>query len=134
MTLIDFFIFFFIALLFASILSYGFKRSSGLGGFLGILILFFLIAWASRLWLTPAGPVFWGFGWFPVVFAVLIFLLLIAAASPEDKSAYHKPVTAGEQAESTKGLIGLAAGFSIFFWFLIFALIIAIIARLMNVD
>jgi hypothetical protein len=128
MPLLSFIILFFIALLFASLLSYGFKRSGFWGGFWGLLLILFLFAWAARLWIAPAGPVFFGFAWLPIAFVVFLFILLIAAATPEKKEAYRAPLTKGEDARTKEGLKGFAAAVSIFFWFLLITLIVAIIA------
>jgi hypothetical protein len=124
MDFISFAILIFIAGLFASVLYYVFRRASPWGGFWGLLLFLFLVAWAARLWVAPAGPVFWGFGWLPIAFVVLIFVLLIAAISP--KGSYRKPVTAEETVQTESGLKGVASVFSIFFWLTLVILLLAI--------
>jgi hypothetical protein len=125
MPLISFLLFFLIAIVFASILFYGLKQSAGWGGFWGLLFILFLVAWAARLWILPAGPVFWGFAWIPIGFVVFLFVLLIAAAPKKD--SHRTPPDDPEHDQTAKGLKGAAAIFSIFFWILVVALILAII-------
>lgn len=118
---------FFIALFIAGLFSYGFKRTGPWGGFWIFLLLLFLVAWAARLWVLPVGPVFWGFGWIATIFVVIIFALLVAAASgtanrPGEGMVVEK-ISAEGRTEETRP----ALGFGIFFWMLMLILVFAIL-------
>lgn len=131
MELLEFFIVFFIALAIASLFFYGLRSRGPWGAFWVFLLILFLSAWVGRLWLTPAGPVIWGFAWLPVIFFVLIIALAIAVASPREKDRVvdYEPETKTEIKESDRGV---AAVFGIFFWTLLIVLIVSIVAGLLR--
>lgn len=120
----------FIALIIGSAFFYGLRRRGPWGAFWVFLIILILAAWAGRLWLTPAGPLFWGYGWLPVIFWVFIIALLIAIASPseEERTVDYEPDT---RTEITEGDERTAAAFGLFFWLLLLILIVAIIVGLL---
>lgn len=130
MELLEFIIGFFIALFVAAILFYGFRRRGPWNAFWIFLLFLVLAAWAGRLWLTPAGPVFWGYGWLSVVFWVFIFGLLIALATPSDdreRTVDYEPDT---KTRVTSGATETNAAFGLLFWFLLILMIIAIVGGL----
>ncbi len=131
MGFVEIVIVFFIALAIASLFFYGFRSRGPWGAFWVFLLILFLSAWVGRLWLTPAGPVLWGFAWLPVMFFVLIIALAIAVASPreEDRTVDYEPETGTEIRESDRGV---AAVFGVFFWTLLIVLIVAVIAGLIR--
>lgn len=132
-----------IALVIGAIFYYGFGRRGPYGAFWAFLLILFLAGLAGRFWITPAGPVVWGFAWLPLIFWVFIIALLIGAATPTEdeevdpardqerivsrtdatRSARDRRI-AEDRAESA----GALAVFGIFFWILLLLLIIAIIA------
>lgn len=130
MEIVEFIIVMFIALLVASVFFYGFRSRGPWGAFWVFLLILFLAGWAGRLWITPAGPLFWGYGWFPVLVFVIIVALLVAGTSPsddkdtrlEDKELRESRI-AETQPEREAG-----AAFGIFFWLLLIFLFTAIVA------
>lgn len=133
MEVLEFIIGFFIALFVAGLLFYGFKRRGPWNAFWVFLLLLVLASWGGRLWLTPAGPEFWGYGWLSVFFWVFVFGLLIALADPSGDSERtgetidYEPDT---KTRITSGAAGSAAAFGLLFWFLLILMIIAIIGGL----
>lgn len=131
-----------IALVIGAIFYYGFGRRGPYGAFWVFLLILFLAGLAGRFWITPAGPVMWGFAWLPLIFWIFIIALLIGAATP---TTYERVDAARDQerivsetdanrsrrdrtvpdggAESA----GAAAAFGLFFWILLFLFLIAII-------
>ena len=79
------------------------------------------------IWLTPIGPPLWEAYWLPFLIVGLIFALVLAAAAqpPPRRSTVELVEPAVEEAE--KRAVYWTVG--IFFWFLIVALIIAIVWR-----
>lgn len=118
---VEFIIVLFIALLIASIFSYGFQNRGPWGAFWVFVLILFFAAWVGRLWITPAGPVIWGFAWLPVVFFVFIVALLIAAASPTEE-------VSESQVEATEAEREAGAALGAFFWILLIFLLLAILA------
>lgn len=126
MEIAEFIILILIAVVIGSIFYYGFKRG-GPWNLLWVFLILFLVAWAGRLWIAPAGPVYWGYAWLPVIFWVLLIALLIAAASPEEdhRTAQRNPEDREEVAET-----GGKTAFGTFFWLLFLALITIILVGL----
>lgn len=128
MELLEFIIGFLIALFVGAILFYGFKRRGPWNAFWVFLLILVLASWAGRLWLTPAGPVFWGYGWLSVVFWVFVFGLLIALAGPSSDSERTVDYEPDTKTRITSGAAGTAAAFGLLFWFLLLLMVVAIIA------
>ncbi|MFW6275129.1 MAG: hypothetical protein ACOC2M_00685 [bacterium] len=61
---------------------YALKLTGPWGTFWSFLVIVTLAGLAADVWLTPAGPVAWGKAWIPTLFVMLIFALLLAAATP----------------------------------------------------
>ncbi len=120
-----------IALFIGGIFFYGLKRRGPWGAFWVFLLVLFLASWAGRLWIAPAGPVFWGFGWLSVIFWVFIIALIIGLATPpeRDRIVDYEPDTKTEITESDRGT---AVVFGFFFWILMLVFIIAIIGGLLR--
>ena len=92
------------------------------------LFLFFVIllaVWAGGIWLTPMGPIFYGAYWVPFIFFGIFMLLLLIAAAPGPR----RPRTPAEAAEQEQVAAASATAFGVFFWMLLIALLIAIVAR-----
>jgi hypothetical protein len=77
------------------------------------LVLFFVILFlagvATQYWITPFGPVYWGVSWFPLIFIILVFSILLSAQPLHRRS--------GEDTETS--------AISIFIWLLVVLLLIA---------
>lgn len=134
-----------IALVIGAIFYYGFGKRGPYGAFWIFLLILFLAGLAGRYWITPAGPVIWGFAWLPLIFWIFIIGLLLAAATPVKNERVdaardqERIISSGDvdrvdreriTAEDRRGSAGVAAAFGIFFWLLLLLLIIAIIAGL----
>ena len=130
MELLEFIIGFLIALIIAAVLFYGFRQRGPWNAFWIFLLFLVLASWAGRLWLTPAGPVLWGFGWLSVVFWVFVFGLLIALATPQkknDRTVDYEPDT---KTRITSGANKTTAVFGLLFWLLLLLMLIAIVGGL----
>lgn len=147
MELLEILIILIIALLIGSVFYYGFGRRGPYGAFWIFLLILFMAGLAGRYWITPAGPVMWGYAWFPLLFWIFLVAILIAAASPAEDD---RDTTAREQdrvisrtdadanrteaeqtiAEERLAASGTAAALGIFFWLILILLLIAIIAGL----
>lgn len=93
------------------------------------LLFFFLIvwmgAWALGAWVTPFGPLFWGVPVLTFFFIALLFALVLAAAVPAGPRRPYPaagPPRVDEEASA-------ALGFGVFFWVLLLALLVALVAR-----
>lgn len=128
MGIIEFIVVLFIALLIASVFFYGFRSRGPWGAFWVFLLILFLTGWVGRLWLTPAGPLFFGYAWLPVLVFVLIVALLIAVATPEEKNRNSK--IRRTRADTTPSEHDAGPAFGIFFWILLLFLFTAIVAGL----
>lgn len=134
MEILEFIIGFFIALFVAALLFYGFRQRGPWNAFWVFLLFLVLAAWVGRLWLTPVGPEFWGYGWLSVVFWVFMFGLLIALATPSDTTTERPERTEDYEPDTRRrtspGAAGAAAAFGLLFWFLLLLMLIAIIGGL----
>jgi len=85
------------------------------------MLVLILVGLAAEAWITPIGPEFYGFTWIPTLFVILIFAILIAAASPPRREVKADEVDKTDMDES---IIALSA----FFWIFIIFLLIAVLA------
>lgn len=129
MEIVEFIVVLFMALIVASIFFYGFRSRGPWSAFWVFLLILFLAGWAGRLWVTPAGPAIWGFGWLPVLMFVFIVALLIAAASPREDTTTSDEIRRS-RTRATRPDTEAGAAFGIFFWVLLIVLIAAIVAGL----
>lgn len=128
MGIVEFIIVLMIALFVAAVFFYGFRSRGPWGVFWVLLLILFLAGWAGRLWITPAEPLSWGFGWIPVIFFVLIIALLIAAANPTERDRRRsQKLEAESQSQPTDPEREAGAAFGIFFWFLLILFFTAIV-------
>ncbi len=130
MTLISIILSVFFALLFSAILVYGFRRRTA-GPFDGMLFLFliiFMFTWGLGSWMTPIGPVYGGVAWLSYLVISIIVMLLIGAMLPPARR--HQRRRAAEDG-STK-VVGIT--FGVFFWFMLIALFVIAILRVMNPE
>lgn len=82
-----------------------------------ILLIIFLAAWSSQLWITPFGPVLLGIAWVPLFVVSLFFAFLIFAIIP--------PISA-PTTDASKGEEGAAITLGLFFWIMLILLITSI--------
>lgn len=89
--------------------------------FLGLIFLIlFLSILAGYFWIIPFGPFFWGIAWMPLFFVGIIsaFFLMIPSQRSRKKIG---DIRVNDYTSSE-------AAISIFFWFLLLALLIAVLA------
>ena len=114
---------FFMALLFTLIFTLVFKRPGPWSAWWAFFLVIFLAAWAGGLWITPAGPVFVGIYWLPIILVAFIFAILLAAVNtPQSRQPKVATISQVEQQETTAEKI-----FDVFFWVLLVVLTITII-------
>lgn len=133
----------FVTLIIGAVFYYGFGRRGPWGAFWVFLLILFLAGLAGRYWVTPAGPVFWGYAWFPLIFWIFMIALLIGISTPVQEERIDTPKdqeriisrSDGNRAAADRSTRpgraeapGAAEAFGIFFWFILLMLIIAIIA------
>lgn len=128
-----FFAEFIVALLIALLLSLalglglGWERPgarAGIGSVIFLFVILFLITWAIGTWARPLGPAIWGVYWLPFLIGGVLIALLLAAVVPPGK-----PRTRREAIEKAEMQTGAEAVLGAFFWVLIVAVAIAVIAR-----
>ncbi len=112
------------AILIGTIFYYVFKTSGPWGTLWSFLLILILAGIAASGWLEPTGPVYRDVSWVPVLFVVLIFALILAAATP----VYESPeVTMTEEVPeappTSQDRAAVALG--VFFWILLVALFVA---------
>jgi hypothetical protein len=104
---------------------YVFKVSGPWGSLWTFLLILILVGLAAELWIPPMGPVFYDFAWIPTLFVIILFALILAAASPSARRDIDVTSSAETDTESNMAeTAGVALG--IFFWFLLLFLFIAI--------
>jgi hypothetical protein len=104
------------ALIFTMVFAIGFRRSGPWSSVLAFFMVIFLAAWAGGLWISPAGPVFLGIYWLPVVLVAFLVGLLLAAVSPRRPRHVKTISEAREEAEERRAV---ERAFNSFFWVLL---------------
>jgi hypothetical protein len=102
-----------------------------------LFLVLFLAMWATGLYVSPVGPVYWGIAWVPIIFAGILFSVFLIAVMPDAgrikrRSRNSKVETANKDAnltnlDSTEITSATIGGF---FWILIILFTIAIIIGL----
>ena len=113
-----------VGVLLTAIILLSLRRQRTWNEFLVFFLVIFLAAWAGGLWVIPVGPSAWGVYWVPILFAGLMFALLLAATAPPSKPRYLP-----EQVEQAREEKEIEQEIGWLFWVLIAALIATIIAR-----
>jgi hypothetical protein len=107
---------------------YVFKSTGPWGNFWIFLLILVLAGLAAGLWITPVGPVIWGVAWVPTIMAIIIFALLLGAASPSrDKQNIISDESAEPSPRDRK-----AATIGALFWILLIFMLGVIIWRFMG--
>jgi hypothetical protein len=115
------------ALLFTFIFAAGFRRKGPWASMVLVFIIIFLATWAGGVWLHPVGVPLWGVHWMAFLFVGLVITLVLAAAVPSarEESTVELVDVREEKAERKAALGALG----VFFWVLVIALVVAIVAR-----
>ena len=116
-----------LGLLFASLLTYVFKRK-GPGPANGILFTFFIIflfTWVIGLYLEPFGPVNWGVSWVGYLVTAFLIMLLLGAILPPIRPRERAVLESQAMEQPTPAEVTI----SIFFWILIVGLLVLAFVR-----
>lgn len=111
------------ALLFTAVFALGFRRRGPWSSVLTFFLIVFLAAWAGSLWLSPAGPVFLGIYWLPIIMAALFFALLLSAMAPP-RPPTQKVETISQVKEEERAIRRV---YDAFFWTLLVGFVAIII-------
>ncbi len=110
------------ALVFTSIFALGFRRTGPWSSVLIFFLVIFLASWAGGLWISPAGPVFLGIYWVPIVLVAFLFALLLAAAVPPRKPPHVETISEVKAEEAAT-----QRAYDVFFWTLLVGFAVVII-------
>lgn len=111
------------ALLFTLIFALVLKRPGPWSTWWAFFLVIFLAAWAGGLWITPAGPVFVGIYWLPIILVAFIFAVLLAAITPP-RSRQPKVETISQVQKEESAT---EKEFDVFFWVLLVVLAVVIL-------
>ncbi|MFO7978558.1 MAG: hypothetical protein R6U64_07845 [Bacteroidales bacterium] len=113
------------AFVIGSLFYYLLRLSGPWGSFWSFILILILAGLAAAAWISPVGPVYYDIAWFPVLFTILLFAILMAAATPSRRERSRTTATQ-RSVEDTEGGLAFVA-LSAFFWiFLLFLLIAAV--------
>lgn len=104
------------ALVFTLVFAVGLRRTGPWSNVLAFFAVVFLAAWAGGLWISPAGPVFMGIYWLPIVLIPFLVGLLLAAVPPQPPRHVETISEAEEQAQQHRAAVRV---FDAFFWMLL---------------
>lgn len=114
------------AVLIGILFYYVFKVSGPWGSLWTFLLVLILAGLAAEAWITPIGPLFYDVAWIPTLFVIILFALILAAASPTSRRDIDFDTTAttgrGPGDPDTPAVVALG----VFFWFLLLLLFIAV--------
>jgi len=113
------------ALLIGVLFYYVFKTTGPWGSLWTFLLILVIAGLASAAWIEPVGPVVYDVAWVPVLFVILLFALLLAAATPlYPERTERAEIEAGAEPPERENA---AVALGMFFWiFILFFLGIAI--------
>lgn len=112
-----------IALLITFVFAVAFKSKGPWGSVWAFFLIIFLAVWAASIWVSPAGPLLFGYSLIPIGIVGVIFALIIASAAPPDSRESIRYKKDGPDLPG-KSFI---SGFSIYFWLVLLILSIIII-------
>ncbi len=115
------------ALVIGLIFAYAFNVRGPWGSFWSFLLVLILAAFIAELWIPPIGPVYGGFGWLTTLFFVLLFALLLAAATPSRTTRSRADVETRQRVEEETEREAPAAALTIFFWIMLVLFFVAIL-------
>jgi hypothetical protein len=104
------------ALIFTMIFAVGLRRTGPWSSVAVFFLVIFLAAWAGGLWISPAGPVFLGIYWLPILL-VAFFIALLLAAGPPRRPPHVKTISEAEEEAQERRAV--ARAFDAFFWVLL---------------
>jgi len=110
------------AMLFTLIFAIGLRRTGPWSNVWVFFLIVFLAAWAGELWISPAGPVFIGIAWLPILFLSFLLAVLLASFTPP-----QRPEPKVETISEVKGKEAAVRIFDAFFWTLLIGLVVIIV-------
>ncbi|MFW5820119.1 MAG: hypothetical protein ACOCWA_02425 [Bacteroidota bacterium] len=114
-----------LAAVFIGILFYYIFKTTGPWGSIWTFILILILAGlAAEAWVEPFGPVYYDVAWIPTLFVILLFALLLAAATPTRGRYVETRTTPPEAEPETRDTAGIVLG--VFFWILMLFLVVAV--------
>ncbi len=115
------------AVVVGAIFYYALKATGPWGSFWTFFLILILVGLAAEAWITPIGPVYGGVAWASTLFVIILFALLLAAASPPryNRTADIRETTATEPV--TREEEKTAAALGVFFWIFFLFLVVAVI-------
>lgn len=126
MMFIDFLYAVFFALLLSAVFFWVFGWRRRWVDFGLFFVLLFLATWAGGIWLRPFGGMLYGRNWLPFFTVAVIIALLLAAVSIPERSTTTVELRQSRRKERARQTA--LASVSIFFYAVVLALIIAIVA------
>ena len=94
---------------------YAFKATGPWGSLWTFLLILIIAGLAAEAWIEPLGPVVYDVTWVPTLFVILLFALLLAAATPSyPERAEIEAGTEPPQRDSA------AVALTVFFWIFLF--------------
>lgn len=116
-----------LALLVGSFFYYVFKYTGPWGSFWTFILVLILAGLAASIWIEPFGPALYNVAWAPILFVILLFALLLAAATPSSyRTGYHKEENIPEPGEKQAPVLAISALFWVFLAGLLIATFIGI--------
>jgi hypothetical protein len=85
-----------------------------------LFVIFFMVIWAGGVWAAPVGPSHLGIFWLPFVLIAILLAVLVVALAPRGSRSHRDELAVEREVEAELGL---------FFWILIGALMVLIVAR-----
>ena len=116
------------AVIISAIFYYVFKSTGPWESFWTFLLVLVLAGVTAGLWITPVGPLIWGIAWVPTLLAIIIFALLLGAASPRKK----KPAATNTNRPEPTPRDRKAATLGALFWILLIFMLGVIIWKFMG--
>src|SRR5690554_2810725 len=125
-----------VALVISLLFFYALSARGPWGTLWTFFIIILLVVWASSLWITPIGFVYWGVAWIPLFFVGILVALLLSAMPPSGHHYYRgikgdvveDDVVERDVVKPKKGERETAKTISVLFWIFIAFMVIAIIA------
>jgi peptidoglycan/LPS O-acetylase OafA/YrhL len=119
-----------LAFLVGGLFYYIFKYTGPWGSFWTFVTILVLAGIAASTWIQPAGPAMFNLPWLPVLFIILMFALLLAAAGPARKKSLDTNPTPEHtgKIENKPSVVAI----STLFWIFLILLIIAAITGILR--
>lgn len=117
-----------VAVIISALFYYVFKSTGPWESFWSFLLVLVLAGLAAGLWITPVGPIMWGVAWIPTLLAIIIFGLLLGAASPRKEDQAITNTESSEPSPRDRK----AATIGALFWLLLIFMLGVIIWKFMG--